>query len=135
MEETRILLPIAVSVISLLGLLIGGVVGWVKISHLTEQNRKILCGYKNKDGSPIFRTEEECTVIHQELINMTSRKMDEVKEDIEKSAIVAQGMREDLKMDIRENRKSVSAMFLEIKEFMGSTATAINNLERRRADV
>lgn len=134
MESTRVLIATIVSFASLLGLVLGGVVAWVKFCSMVEQNKKILCGYKNKDGSPIFRTEEDCTMIHHDLIKVTTKKIDEIKKEIEKSTVAAQGTREELWADVRENRKTVSDMFLEIKEFMGSTTTAINSLERRRTD-
>ena len=131
MEEVKWSLSILLSSISLVGVVVGVIIGWVKISEMIKNNAKILSGYTNRDGSPIFRTKEDCKMLHQETISTTCKKIDEVKQDILESRREAREIRTDLKRDIVANKTVVSAMFLEIKEFMGGTVKAIDNLEKR----
>lgn len=130
-EDPRILTSIVMSSISLLGMIVGGAIAWTKLTNRVESVCKTLEGYVRNDGSSIFRKEVDCDVIHQDLVDHTCRKIDDVKSSVDSSASDAQRVRDQLKKDIRKNRDDVQAMFLEIKEFMGNTKASLDHLKRR----
>jgi len=130
-EDPRILTSIVMSSISLLGMIIGGAIAWTKLTNRVDSICKSLDGYVRSDGSSIFRKEVDCDVIHQDLVDHTCNKIDEVKRSVDSSASDAKDVRSQLKRDIRHNRDQVQQMFLEIKEFMGTTKASLDHLKER----
>jgi len=118
MQQIEIIVSIVMSSLAVGGVIIGAIVTLTKFSTMTKANKCTLAGYKNTDGSPIFRSVGECVVIHTTTTQTTCKKIDETKAKIV-----------ELRGDIRRNEEKSVAMFLQIKEFMGSTVAAINNLK------
>jgi len=123
-------ISVALSILTLVGLIISVAATWTKFSIMAEQNQKVLAGYTNPDGSPIFRTKEDCDMKHQSSSELMAKRMDALKRAVLDIAEEGQKGRKHLSDGIKYNRETSATKYYQLKDFMAAALTSLKNLEK-----